>query len=113
MAYNDQNVFAKILRGELPCHKVYEDEHTLAFMDIMPQVAGHTLVIPKVAGSEDFSEFQKVVPGFFYFLGAPPRGKEFAKAPPNHSALFDIDEDQLPTGARSLAALAVDFLQRK
>ena len=48
MAYNDQNVFAKILRGELPCHKVYEDEHTLAFMDIMPQVAGHTLVIPKV-----------------------------------------------------------------
>lgn len=47
MPYNDQNVFAKILRGELPCHKVYEDEHTLAFMDIMPQAAGHTLVIPK------------------------------------------------------------------
>ncbi len=47
MAYNDQNIFAKILRGELPCHQVYEDEHTLAFMDIMPQVSGHTLVIPK------------------------------------------------------------------
>ena len=76
-------------------------------------MGGKTMVIPKVAGSEDFSEFQKVVPGFFYFLGAPPKGKEFAKAPPNHSALFDIDEDQLPTGARSLAALAVDFLQRK
>lgn len=45
--YDDQNVFAKILRGELPCHKVYEDEYTLAFMDIMPQVDGHTLVIPK------------------------------------------------------------------
>lgn len=45
--YDDQNVFAKILRGELPCHKVYEDEYTLAFMDIMPQVEGHTLVIPK------------------------------------------------------------------
>ena len=45
--YDDQNVFAKILRGELPCHHVYEDDHTLAFMDIMPQVAGHTLVIPK------------------------------------------------------------------
>lgn len=54
MAYNDQNVFAKILRGELPCHKVYEDEHTLAFMDIMPQVAGHTLVIPKVAAETLF-----------------------------------------------------------
>lgn len=54
MAYNDQNVFAKILRGELPCIKVYEDEHTLAFMDIMPQVAGHTLVIPKVAAETLF-----------------------------------------------------------
>ncbi|MEY2864562.1 MAG: hypothetical protein RLY58_2269 [Pseudomonadota bacterium] len=47
MAYNDHNIFAKILRGELPCIKVYEDDHTLAFMDIMPQAAGHTLVIPK------------------------------------------------------------------
>ena len=46
-------------------------------------MGGKTMVIPKVAGLEDFSEFQKVVPGFFYFLGAPPRGKEFAKAPPN------------------------------
>jgi len=45
--YDEQNVFAKILRGELPCTKVYEDDHTLAFMDIMPQVDGHTLVIPK------------------------------------------------------------------
>jgi histidine triad (HIT) family protein len=47
MAYDDGNVFAKILRGELPCHKVYEDEHTLAFMDIMPRADGHTLVISK------------------------------------------------------------------
>jgi histidine triad (HIT) family protein len=47
MAYDDSNVFAKILRGELPYHKVYEDEHTLALMDIMPQAEGHTLVIPK------------------------------------------------------------------
>jgi histidine triad (HIT) family protein len=47
MAYDEQNVFAKILRGELPCHKVYEDEATLAFMDIMPRGEGHTLVIPK------------------------------------------------------------------
>lgn len=47
MAYDDGNVFAKILKGELPCHAVYEDEHTLAFMDIMPRADGHTLVIPK------------------------------------------------------------------
>ena len=47
MSYNDQNIFAKILRSELPAIKVYEDEHVLAFMDIMPQADGHTLVIPK------------------------------------------------------------------
>ena len=47
MAYDDQNIFAKILRGELPAIKVYEDEQVLAFMDIMPQADGHTLVIPK------------------------------------------------------------------
>lgn len=47
MAYDQQNIFAKILRGDLPAIKVYEDERTLAFMDIMPQADGHTLVIPK------------------------------------------------------------------
>ena len=47
MAYDDQNIFAKILRNELPAIKVYEDDQVLAFMDIMPQAAGHTLVIPK------------------------------------------------------------------
>ncbi|RMF02684.1 MAG: HIT domain-containing protein, partial [Alphaproteobacteria bacterium] len=47
MAYDNNNIFAKILRGELPCHKVYEDEKTLAFMDIMPRSDGHTLVISK------------------------------------------------------------------
>ncbi|MBC8049720.1 MAG: HIT family protein [Chitinophagales bacterium] len=46
-AYDDSNVFAKILRGEMPVYKVYEDEKTLAFMDIMPRVDGHVLVIPK------------------------------------------------------------------
>ena len=46
-AYDPSNVFAKILRGELPCHKVYEDETTLAFMDVMPRADGHVLVIPK------------------------------------------------------------------
>ena len=46
-AYDSQNVFAKILHGELPCHKVYEDEATLAFMDVMPRADGHVLVIPK------------------------------------------------------------------
>lgn len=47
MAYDTNNVFAKILRGELPAHKVYEDADTIAIMDIMPRCEGHTLVIPK------------------------------------------------------------------
>ena len=47
IAYDDGNVFAKILRGEIPAHVVWEDEATLAFMDVMPAVDGHVLVIPK------------------------------------------------------------------
>ena len=56
--YDDQNVFAKILRGEIPCRKVYEDEHALAFDDINPQAPTHVLVIPKGAyvSWDDFSE---------------------------------------------------------
>lgn len=46
-AYDDNNIFAKVLSGDIPCHKVYEDDKTLAFMDIMPQADGHVLVIPK------------------------------------------------------------------
>jgi histidine triad (HIT) family protein len=48
-AYETNNIFAKILRGELPCHKIYEDEGALAFLDIMPRAPGHALVIPKSA----------------------------------------------------------------
>ena len=47
MTYDPENIFAKILRGDAPAFKVYEDDYSLAFMDVMPQVDGHTLVIPK------------------------------------------------------------------
>ena len=47
-SYDPNNIFAKILRGELPAHKVYEDDNAFAFLDIMPRAPGHTLVIPKV-----------------------------------------------------------------
>ncbi len=49
MSYDTNNIFAKILRGEIPAHKVYEDDATLVFMDVMPQSAGHALVVPKMA----------------------------------------------------------------
>ena len=54
MAYDPTNIFARILRGESPCHKVYEDDATIAFMDIMPQSEGHTLVLPKATGENIF-----------------------------------------------------------
>ena len=46
-AYDDTNIFARILRGEIPSHKIYEDDTAIAVMDVMPQAPGHTLVIPK------------------------------------------------------------------
>lgn len=57
MAYDDQNIFAKILRGEVPCDKVYESEHSLAFKDINPLAPAHILVIPKgpYQSMDDFS----------------------------------------------------------
>jgi histidine triad (HIT) family protein len=54
MSYDSNNVFAKILRGEIPSHKVYEDANTLAFMDVMPQADGHTLVVPKEGAANIF-----------------------------------------------------------
>ncbi|SHM04803.1 HIT family protein [Roseibium suaedae] len=67
-AYDDQNIFAKILRGEIPSHKVYEDDKTVVIMDIMPRGDGHILVIPKAPSrnildiaSEDLTAVMSVV----------------------------------------------------
>ena len=46
-SYDEQNIFAKILRGEIPCEKIYEDEYVLSFKDVNPQAPSHTLIIPK------------------------------------------------------------------
>jgi histidine triad (HIT) family protein len=68
MTYDDDNVFAKILRGELPCQKVYETDRVLAFMDVMPRGDGHVLVIPKTKARnlfdvepDDLAELVKAV----------------------------------------------------
>ncbi len=71
---------------------------------------GKAMAIPKITASEDFSEYQKVAPGFFYILGAPPKGKAHADAPTNHSPAFDFDEDAMPLGALTLSMLALDYL---
>jgi histidine triad (HIT) family protein len=66
-SYDPNNIFAKILRGELPCYKVYEDDKALAFLDIMPRAPGHTLVLPKAParnildiGAGDFAHVAKI-----------------------------------------------------
>jgi diadenosine tetraphosphate (Ap4A) HIT family hydrolase len=77
MAYDDSNIFAKILRGEIPCEKVYEDEHALAFNDIRPQAPIHVLVIPKgpYVSMDDFTEKApaELIAGFFKAVGAVAR----------------------------------------
>lgn len=77
MAYDDQNIFAKILRGEIPCNKVYEDDHALAFHDINPQAQTHVLVIPKgpYISMADFSAHapDDLVVGFVRAVGATAR----------------------------------------
>jgi histidine triad (HIT) family protein len=54
MAYDPDNIFARILRGEIPAYRVYEDADTLAFLDVMPQADGHVLVLPKAAAENLF-----------------------------------------------------------
>jgi len=77
MAYDQGNVFAKILRGEIPCNKVYEDEHALAFHDIQPQAPVHVLVIPKgpYVSLDDFCAEApaETIAGFFRAVGEVAR----------------------------------------
>jgi amidohydrolase len=103
---------------EVCIHKNYpvtinDAELTHATLPTFERVAGASDVIamPKVAGSEDFSFYQHVVPGFFFFLGVTPRTQDAKTAAPNHSPLFYIDEEGLPLGVRALANAAVDWLQ--
>jgi amidohydrolase len=78
----------------------------------LQRVAGaeHVVVADKVCGAEDFSFYQKLVPGFFFRLGCIPPELELKRAVPNHSPRFFLDERCLPLGVRSLAALATDWL---
>lgn len=78
-------------------------------------VAGvdHVSVGLKVTGSEDFPEYMKKVPGFFFFIGGRPKGIDPNKAAPNHSPRFAVDESGLLVGVRALAHLTVDYMEAK
>ena len=72
---------------------------------------GRLMLVPKVMGSEDFSFFQRLVPGLFFFVGVTPAGTDVMAAAPNHSPRFYVDESALLLGVRALAHLACDFLE--
>jgi diadenosine tetraphosphate (Ap4A) HIT family hydrolase len=90
--YDDSNIFARILRGELPCAKVYEDEHVLAFNDIRPLADVHILVIPKGAyvSWDDFSEraSPEEIAGFVRAVGKVAR--EQALVEPGYRLLANV-----------------------
>jgi amidohydrolase len=92
---------------------VNDAQLTEAMLPTLERVAGaaNVMMTPKVTGSEDFSFFQHVVPGLFFFVGVTPAGQDPRSAAPNHSPLFRIDEAGLALGARALAQVACDFLE--
>ena len=85
MAYDNDSIFARIVRGEIPCHKVYEDADTLAFMDIMPQAEGHTLIVPKAAAEDIFTTPPESV------AAAVPHGAE--SRPRHQESVFSARRD--------------------
>lgn len=92
---------------------VNDAQLTEAMLPTLERVAGAQRVVmtPKITGSEDFSFFQHVVPGLFFFVGVTPAGQDPRSAAPNHSPLFRIDEAGLTLGVRALAQAACDFLE--
>jgi histidine triad (HIT) family protein len=110
MPYDPNNIFARILRGEIPCVKVYEDDKTLAFMDVMPQTEGHTLVIPKEAAENIFdlspdgaaalmATTQKVAKAVQKGLGAPGIMLTILNGAPAGQSVFHVHFHIIPRAA--------------
>lgn len=95
MTYDPNNIFAKILRGEIPCNKVYENEYALAFHDINPQAPVHVLVIPKgeYVSMADFTADapDELVVGFFRAVGIV--AKELGLVEPGYRTLANAGEN--------------------
>lgn len=95
MTYDSENIFAKILRDEIPCHKVYEDDFAIAFHDINPQAPVHVLVIPKgdYVSMEDFTANApaKLITGFFRAVGEVARGLDLVE--PGYRLLANAGAD--------------------
>jgi histidine triad (HIT) family protein len=110
MAYDPDNIFAKILRGDLPCYKVYEDDKTIAFLDIMPRAPGHTLVLPKAparnlldVGADDLAHVarvaQKVAKAAMTALGADGITVQQFNEGPGGQVVFHLHVHVIPRKA--------------
>lgn len=95
MAYDPGNIFARILRGELPARKIYEDEHVLAFHDINPQTPTHVLVIPKGAyiSFDDFAAEASAAELAGFFRAAGKIARDLGLAEPGYRMLSNIGHD--------------------
>jgi len=93
---------------------VNHEELAEEMRDVLERVAGKGKLVTNnlSTGSEDFSFFQKEVPGVFFFLGVTPEGQDPAKAAANHSPLFIVDDAALKTGVRAMAQVAAEYLAR-
>jgi histidine triad (HIT) family protein len=94
-AYDPNNVFAKILRGEIPSHKLFEDDHVLAIMDVMPQAEGHALVIPKSA-SRNILDAEPASLG--HVITAVQKLAKAAKAAFSADGIMVIQYNEAPAG---------------
>ena len=108
-SYDPNNIFAKILRGELPAHKVYENDKALAFLDIMPRAPGHTLVIPK-AEARTFLDIK--VDDLAYLMGAT---QKIARAAMTVFAADGLTIQQFnePAGGQVVFHLHIHVIPRK
>ena len=95
MSYDPQNIFARILRGEIPCNKVFEDDHVLAFHDINPQTPTHVLVIPKGAyvSFDDFSARASADEIAAFVRAAGQIARDAGLAGPGYRVLSNIGQD--------------------
>jgi histidine triad (HIT) family protein len=109
MTYDPQNIFARILRGEIPCHKIFEDAHTLAFMDVMPQVEGHCLVIPKMP-SRGLLDADKAVLGH---VMATVQNVAAAAVKATGADGFQIRQYNEPAGGQTVFHLHIHILPMK
>ena len=95
MAYDPDNIFSKILKGEIPSHKVFEDDDTLAFMDVMPQSRGHTLVIPKTGSRNLLDADPRVLAGLIQKTQTVARAVKTAM---NADGLRIVQFNEAPAG---------------